>query len=630
MAGMAGIAGCKLATLLDKYYRSWANLPSCHTCHTCHTCHRVVTSPLIFFCWQVQTCTSCPAGTYNPVKGAGATTLCLLCPSGTYSTSIGLTNLSGCVNCPSGYFSSNGSTECGRCPANTFSDPTDENGCISCPPSSSSPSGSSMNGCTCNTGYYQFYRTRATGGLESYVMDRQARTLKIHVFTTGGNTVIDFLRATLVNVSCDNIFLNHTMVQEGLLDVTIFGCNTEVKLSYIVNGAFAASESTAYFECTACPSGTYSSLSGQDECTSCLAGTYQSQPGSSVCVACTPGTISSSTGAGACTGCHPGTYETSNQCVACNAGYFSSDSSQTVCQACTNNTWASPGSSGCSACPLFSSNNNTPTDWIGCSCENGMFMNSTSIRCQECHAGEWSISSATVCSKCNIGTFSNSTRVSSCTACSSGTFSVSLGQTKCTVCNAGEIISSSTLGCISCPLTYYCPSDGNMYECPLGTYVNQSGLSSITQCQLCPVNFFCVDQITMELCPLHTHSNPGASSKLSCICDSGYTCTYKKSLKAIVTLPMTQTQFLMVQDQFIQAVADAAGVSVDKVTIISITPETTQNRRLLKGKTISVKVNIQGSHGIHQIETHLKRKGLPDPVTRIRVQHDHHVHTSLK
>ena len=487
-----------------------------------------------------------------------------------------------------------------------------------------------MNNCTCNAGYYQFYRTRAKGGLESYVMDRQARTWKLHVFTQEGGLMLEMLKTSLVNISCNDIFLEQLVVYEGLLDMSSFPCSSQLTLSYLVNGAFSAIESTTYFQCIACPSGTYSSSTEQDECIPCIEGTYQSQTASTSCEPCPSGTINIIPGSSSCIPCPSGSYQFNNECLPCWKGYYSVTTGQTQCDPCINNTWAGIGQTTCTDCPFNSYNDNGQTDLDGCACMAGMFLNSTSIECQMCQPGEWSLSNSTTCGKCASGMYSNITGATECLNCPIGSYSNTLGQTHCDSCNLGEIMALSNIGCIKCPLTFYCLPDGRMYECPLGTYTNSSGLYRADQCIPCLTNYFCVDHTTMELCPLHTHSYPGAYSKLFCLCDSGYTCTYKKSLKAIVTLPMTQSQFLMVQDQFIQAVADAAGVTVDKVTILAVIPQTTpQNRRLLNDKHVQVKVHIKGGKRLHQLEKHLKRKGIPKPSTRTRIQQDHHVHTRL-
>ena len=57
------------------------------------------------------------------------------------------------------------------------------------------------------------------------------------------------------------------------------------------------------------------------------------------------------------------------------------------------------------------------------------------------------------------------------------------------------------------------------------------------------------------------HVSAGASSLLNCTCNEGYECVYRRAVRVVVHLPYTVSQFTAMQGQFIQAVADEAGVS---------------------------------------------------------------------
>jgi hypothetical protein len=144
-----------------------------------------------------------------------------------------------------------------------------------------------------------------------------------------------------------------------------------------------------------------------------------------------------------------------------------------------------------------------------------------------------------------------------------------------------------------------------------------------------------VDTLTLEYCPANTHSTPGTTTKLQCLCDPGYTCTYKKAIKAVVTLPLTEAQFELVRDEFLQAVADAAGVTVDKVAIINVRPRPVANRRRLlslsgnsrggrRHNTGDVKVNmhIKEAHTIETLDRHLAKRGIPKS-SEVNVRHRH-------
>jgi hypothetical protein len=115
------------------------------------------------------------------------------------------------------------------------------------------------------------------------------------------------------------------------------------------------------------------------------------------------------------------------------------------------------------------------------------------------------------------------------------------------------------------------------------------------------------------------------------LCDPGYTCTYKKAIKAVVTLPLTEAQFELVRDEFLQAVADAAGVTVDKVAIINIRPRPVAARRRLLSLSggrkhttgdVAVHLHIKEAHTIETLDRHLIKRGIPKS-SGFKVHHKH-------
>jgi hypothetical protein len=46
---------------------------------------------------------------------------------------------------------------------------------------------------------------------------------------------------------------------------------------------------------------------------------------------------------------------------------------------------------------------------------------------------------------------------------------------------------------------------------------------------------------------------------LACECDFGFDCTYTKSVKGRVVLPVSSTDFETMRDHFIKAIAESAG-----------------------------------------------------------------------
>ena len=158
------------------------------------------------------------------------------------------------------------------------------------------------------------------------------------------------------------------------------------------------------------------------------------------------------------------------------------------------------------------------------------------------------------------------------------------------------------------------------------------------QCPACPAGSYCPNSSTALACPLHTSSPSGSVSKLNCTCSPGYRCVYKRAVRVVVTLPLTQEQFQMVKGEFTQAVADAAGVTHDKVTILSVTQQLIPSRRRTLRRLLHIPLpDTEESRGFMQIQVlvrdvhsvsagrihhHLLRRGLPRP-HRVRV-HAHH------
>jgi hypothetical protein len=118
---------------------------------------------------------------------------------------------------------------------------------------------------------------------------------------------------------------------------------------------------------------------------------------------------------------------------------------------------------------------------------------------------------------------------------------------------------------------------------------------------------------------------------LQCVCDDGFDCTYTKSVKGKVVLPFAPEEFDEAKRQsFINAIAAAAGVSPDRVRIISVAryaPPATglreANRRSLA--RTQVQVRVAGALQLKGVDEALRRFGFPRMVGRALVSWDHHV-----
>jgi hypothetical protein len=123
---------------------------------------------------------------------------------------------------------------------------------------------------------------------------------------------------------------------------------------------------------------------------------------------------------------------------------------------------------------------------------------------------------------------------------------------------------------------------------------------------------------------------------LQCECDFGYECMYTKSLRGKVVLPVEPESFDEdMQESFVQAIADAAGVSPDRVRIISIERATGTSMRSLVGSSratgsrpeqkTQVMIRVMGATSFKGVKHVLQKHGFPRAVVKTRVSWDHHV-----
>ena len=144
--------------------------------------------------------------------------------------------------------------------------------------------------------------------------------------------------------------------------------------------------------CSACSTGTYSSIIGVSTCVQCDIGKFSAIASSSTCNPCSAGSYQSAGGA--------------SQCLNCGAGYYSPTTGGSVCIACSIGAFA--GLNG-------------------------------SSNCLNCSAGSYqSASGVSQCLNCGTGSYTSNTGGSVCIACIAGTFASTTGMTSCTGCYAGS------------------------------------------------------------------------------------------------------------------------------------------------------------------------------------------------
>jgi hypothetical protein len=422
--------------------------------------------------------------------------------------------------------------------------------------------------CSCDAGYFHWYNTKALGGEMSYSEDFSGRTFRNHVYSTGKGT-LSVVRATYLEMQCDGEdWGGASMYYPGTypVDVSDPACSMPLVISYQVNGIQNTSQTSTYFQCVACSPGTYSDNTGVDSCTMCLPTTFQDQSGGTECKDCTPGSISGD-GMDFCNPCPVDMYEKDNDCAPCPSGTYSTEPGAAECVSCPPNTWSDGTSIGCKQCPSWSLSAGQGSD---CVCYKGLYMHKvgSSMACMQCPRGSFSGADSNFCSLCPAGTYGDRMAMGECTACPFNSSALP-GSTVCLPCVSPQTPSEDGSVCEDCPQGMVCTPNGEVMMCPTGTYGAGTGVTSMAQCLDCPLNKVCTDAKTVESCPPNTHSSPRATSMQDCECDYGFDCTYTKSIRGKVVLPISPEEFdSVMQENFVHAIAEAAGISRVSVPVI--------------------------------------------------------------
>ena len=231
-----------------------------------------------------------------------------------------------------------------------------------------------------------------------------------------------------------------------------------------------------------------------------------------------------------------------------------------------------------------------------------------------CTAGHFCVEGEVTPQPCAAGTYQGATGgsgQSACPACPAGSY-----------CPAGA---SQGLACVAG--TYQSTGGGSRQQdcllCQPGTYSAQAGLTHV--CSPCPEDYFCPTSTTLHTCPDHMTSRNGSYSITGCVCDFGWDCEYVKEIRASIRVNSSYADFTGnvggVRSAFIHAVAQAAGVSADKVTIHSVTDTGGLRRRLLGlqrgavgvhghahdayADSIHVQASLKEAVGIRNLKRHL-------------------------
>ena len=263
-----------------------------------------------------------------------------------------------------------------------------------------------------------------------------------------------------------------------------------------------------------CPAGTFSNQTGlilEAQCTPCTAGMYCATPGlKEPTDDCDPGYY--------CTGkavdpqqndcpagayCPAGSYDP----IPCDPGTFSTQTNQVndnACGPCTPGNYCEGSLKGDVTGPCFE----------GYYCTGGA---STPTQ-EKCPAGHACPEGADNPTPCSTGQFQPSGLKGVCLDCLPGYYcpTNSLGNTEGTVCPVGN----------------YCPQGGSQQQqCPLGTYLDAQGRSSISECKPCLPGYACttLGKTNVDL--------------VNDICDAGYWCRGGSTTKTPTSLSIAASGF---------------------------------------------------------------------------------------
>ncbi|KAG8917872.1 hypothetical protein FRC01_002158 [Tulasnella sp. 417] len=172
--------------------------------------------------------------------------------------------------------------------------------------------------------------------------------------------------------------------------------------------------------------------------TDCLAGNYLKKVGSGpsayyTCTPCPAGEYTTGKNKYSCNECDAG--QTNNSahtgCENCPTGWYSS-SDGSACQPCPAGKQPNSNRTGCSACP---SDKYSPGGAVCSSCPKGTEVNDPNTGCDKCEPGWYNNNEGSDCKRCPKGKFNNIFGAKSCCDCCAGWYSNTEGSTLCKKCS---------------------------------------------------------------------------------------------------------------------------------------------------------------------------------------------------
>ena len=459
-----------------------------------------------------ETCSVCPAGTYQDVGDSTAAAVqCKICPGGRFLVDAGVdasahANVSQCKFCAAGTQFVNHTAPCTVCAGGRYQDQNSVPSahCKSCAAgtalvnngSNAAAAHNAESKCiACEAGAFTADSSVACaicpGGY--YVATDRAVQCKSCVPGKFNNDKGETPAKHDAESDCDTCPPGQ-ISREG--DTFCFNCpagwanssNTSAPCRGCPVGRKSANDGIT---CLACEVGKYQSMTRKPFCLPCIPGKFQQVKGKSECDDCPAGRFQNMTGGTACYTCPvgkrtPARLSGASSCELCLAGKFGS-----ACESCPPGRFRAggdPDASQCNDCPRGFHQN-----------ENG------SASCFPCVPGRFQPDrGSSQCKLCEGNTFSNTTKLTSCHLCAIGKTANKAGSTSCASCDAGKFGASCAFCAPGQFRAGYDADASKCRDCPSGFHQNANGSASClpcvpgrfqlysgsSRCKLCEVGYF--------------------------------------------------------------------------------------------------------------------------------------------
>ncbi|OAF64381.1 hypothetical protein A3Q56_07913, partial [Intoshia linei] len=451
----------------------------------------------------------CAIGTYNNLYNSKDATYCKPCNAGKYCAAATMDQNCATCSCPLGYYCTEGTQSPVKCPDGTYTSQTGAatlEHCLKCP-----------------EGHYCISGTTTitpciVGTFRSTVGARSANDCEI---CTSGY-VCSKTGLAVPNELCPQ---GH-YCPAGSTTLYKYPCPIGT-----INDSFGLSSSS---QCESCPEGYVcdKGTGGATRPSACLAGSY-----------CPYGTSDATK-----TLCKSGTWSDRTNI-----------SSMDECYPCPRGSW----------CPIGSTNaNNKCPKGYCCTfgtkaaydypCPAGTYSDVESLEscdsCKACPQGHYCEEASTTPTKCPIKTYNllkNSNNLSACLQCLSGYYCDTIGKVNPTICPIGKYSKEGQSSCSACEEGRFCDKTGTTFDimentnvCPPGLYC-PVGMDKVPDASInaCIVGNYCPKALISRnpiKCPIGTYNDKtGLSSVNDCkACIAGKCCATLGMTSAIVECPI--------------------------------------------------------------------------------------------